>query len=309
MIRPLIKFVNGFFLKPFEREAPPSKKVAILIPMSTRTELTEEEEISMRQLEHYLGGYDRFLLVREGMSFDFDGYRNKAYPQRFFGSGAAHGKLLGTLKFYRDWLDYDYIFFYHLDALVFSDQLEDWCDKGLDYIGPPWIKSPDSPWVTRPRVGNGGFTLLRVESALKALTNRYLEKPTAFWYDWFTADAPRWLVNLVASLERAMPENRALKRLMCEWHEMANPAKNNRNNDVFWSDQAVRYYPEFKVASLEQGLSFAFEVSPTTCLEMNGGKMPFGCHAWGKYDRDFWLPHLVSDGGDAVEEERVEACA
>jgi hypothetical protein len=34
---------------------------------------------------------------------------------------------------------------------------------------------------------------------------------------------------------------------------------------------------------------------------MNGGKMPFGCHAWARYDRDFWLPFLVSEEGAAVK--------
>ena len=55
------------------------------------------------------------------------------------------------------------------------------------------------------------------------------------------------------------------------------------------------YLPEFKVASLEQGLRFAFEASPRTCFEMNGGRLPFGCHAWGRYDREFWTPHLLRD--------------
>jgi hypothetical protein len=27
---------------------------------------------------------------------------------------------------------------------------------------------------------------------------------------------------------------------------------------------------------------------------MNGGNMPFGCHAWERYDRRFWEPHLLS---------------
>ena len=49
------------------------------------------------------------------------------------------------------------------------------------------------------------------------------------------------------------------------------------------------------MASLEDGLRFAFEVSPRTCLDLNGGKMPFGCHAWARYDRSFWEPFIVSE--------------
>lgn len=295
MKRRLLAGLTRLFVRPFERRRPPSGKVAIIVPMSTRAELTEEEEISKRQLLHHLPGYDKYLLIPEGLPLHLDGFRSVEFPRRFFGSASAHGKLLGTRGFYRRFLDYDYIFFYHFDSLAFSDQLEEWCDKGIDYIGPPWIKCDDSPWVDRPRVGNGGFTLLRVESALKAITNRFLDKPAYFWYDTFNSLAPRWLIGIIARLESAFPGVRVFNRVMEEWRESENPAAHNRNNDIFWSDLAVIYYPEFKVASLEDGLRFAFEVSPRTCLELNGGKMPFGCHAWARYDRAFWEPFIVSE--------------
>jgi hypothetical protein len=288
--------IAGLFVRPFNRSRPPSKTVAIVVPLTSRPGLTEDEKISMRQLLHHLGDYDKFLLMPEGVDWHYEGFRAMKYPAKYFGSAAAHGKLLGSRSLYRDFSDYEYIFFHHLDALAFSDQLEDWCRKGYDYIGPPWIKCDDSPWVDRPRVGNGGFTLLRVESALKALTNRYLAKPTAWWFDLFTFHSPPWLIRILEKLEERFPKSKTLRSLMREWREMEDPAPHNRNNDIFWSDMAVLYYPEFKVAPLEEGLSFAFEVSPRTCFEMNGGRMPFGCHAWARYDREFWTPHLVPAG-------------
>jgi hypothetical protein len=284
------------FVRPFKRSNPPSKSVAILIPMSTRAELTEEERISMRQLLHHLPSYDKFLMVPEGMKVDFEGFSTKWFPRRFFGSAGAHGKLLGTRGFYRQFLDYEFVFFYHLDSLAFSDQLEEWCAAGVDYIGPPWIRCEDSPWVDRPRVGNGGFTLLRVESAIKALTNRYLARPSFYWFDLFTASTPKWMIRFMEKIEAAFPKLWVVTRLLQEWREMEEPSGHNRNNDIFWSDLAPYFHPDFKVASLEQGLRFAFEVSPRTCLEMNGGKLPFGCHAWAKYDRAFWDPFIVPDG-------------
>lgn len=291
--RGLLAAFTRLFVKPFEREAPPSKKVAILIPMSSRPGLTEEEEVSMRQLLHHLGSYDKILLAPKGMEYGLEGFETRWYPHRFFGSGAAHGRLLGTRDFYRGFLDYDYVFFYHLDSLAFSDQLTEWCDSGIDYVGPPWIRCEDSPWVKNPRVGNGGFTLLRVESALKALTNRYLARPAWYWYDLYTSHSPRWLIRLTERLSGAFPSVKLFRRLTEEWTELDQPHRHNRNNDIFWSDQAVRFYPDFKVASLEDGLRFAFEVSPQTCYEMNGNELPFGCHAWAKYDRKFWEPHIV----------------
>ncbi|MEO8614651.1 MAG: DUF5672 family protein [Luteolibacter sp.] len=295
MKRKILQSVTRALVPAIRGRIPPSKDVAILVPLSTRAELTEEEMISMRQLQHYLGSYDKFLIAPEGLEFDFEGFQIKRFAKKFFGSAAAHGKLLGYPGFYREFYDYKFIFFYHLDSLVFSNQLKEWCETELDYIGPPWINCSDSPWVETPRVGNGGFTLLRVESALKVFRSRYRQEPVAFWLDVFTRNAPRWSIGLLEKLHQGIPKSKVLKRLLTEWHEIEDPAPNNRNNDIFWSDKAVRYLPEFRVASLEDGLRFAFEVAPRTCLEMNGGKMPFGCHAWSRYDRKFWEPHLVSN--------------
>ena len=299
MKRKLAALVTPLVVRPFRRARPASKTVAIVVPLSSRAELTEDERISLRQLVHHLGAHDKYFLMPDDMNFHVDGFGAKRYPRKYFGSAAAHGKLLASRSLYRDFLDYEYVFFHHLDALAFSDRLEEWCSKGLDYIGPPWIKCDDSPWVDRPRVGNGGFTLLRVESALKVLANRYLAKPTQFWFDLFTFHAPPWLIRRLGKLEERFPRSKVLGSLMREWRRMEDPAPHNLNNDIFWSDMAVTYLPEFKVASLEEGLDFAFEVSPRTCLEMNGGRMPFGCHAWARYDREFWEPHLVP--ADEVE--------
>jgi hypothetical protein len=67
------------------------------------------------------------------------------------------------------------------------------------------------------------------------------------------------------------------------------------NEDHFWSDEAVKYFPDFKVASIEEGLRFAFEVAPRLCFEMNNRTLPFGCHAWYKFDRTFWEPYLLPE--------------
>lgn len=292
--RKLLGFATRCVVKPFVRRVPATKRVAILVPLSSRPHLTEEEQISMRQLLHHLGRYDIYLLAPEGLDISVSGCRTKWFPKKFFGSAAAHGKLLMHRFFYREFLDYEFVFFHHLDSLAFSDQLEEWCSTDIDYIGPPWIVCDDSPWVERPRVGNGGFTLLRVESAIKSITNFYLSEPSAYWFSRFTSYTPKWVVRGLKRLNQLIPGVWVIGRLLEEWDAMENPAPNNRNNDIFWSDQAVSYLPDFKVASLEEGLRFAFEVAPRKCLEMNGGKMPFGCHAWALWDREFWEPFIVS---------------
>lgn len=292
----MVQVITNLALGMAGKPGPPSRLVAIVVPLSTRAELAPDEQVSLRHLRRHLGRYDRFLLAPEGLDPGLDDFRVKRFPRRFFGSAAAHGRLLYSWKFYKCFEDYEYVFFYHLDSLVFSDQLEDWCRAGIDYIGPPWIPCEDSPWVKQARVGNGGFTLLRVASALRVFANRYRAEPKTYWLDTFSRNARPWMVRVVERIARAAPRMPVVRALAGEWRRSESPEACGRNNDLFWSDRAVGYLPEFRVATLEQGLRFGFEVAPRRCLEMAGGRMPFGCHAWARYDRAFWEPHLLAGG-------------
>src|SRR5690606_36909590 len=113
-------------------------RVAIMVPLSFRTERTPEEEISFRHLVRCLGRYDRYVVVPEGTSVAWSGFEVEAFPREYFGSAQAHTRLLFSRRFYERFSRYEYLLTYHLDCLVFDDQLEAWCSRGLDYIGAPW---------------------------------------------------------------------------------------------------------------------------------------------------------------------------
>lgn len=295
----MLRFVSRLVIRTATRRRTPTKLVAIVIPASTRPTLTPDEEISLRHLRRHLSRYDTFLIAPEGSPLRLEGVRPRFFPRKFFGSAAAHNQLTYAPELYQAFADYRYIFFYHLDALVFSDQLEAWCATGLDYIGPPWIVCPDTPWITEPRVGNGGFTLLKVQSALAVLRQRYLRDPFAYWLHRFTRNGARCapVLHRLEPWHRRFPRVTLFRRPLEEWRQMQQPSRHNRNNDVFWSDKAPWYLPTFRVASLADGLRFGFEAAPRRCLEMAGGRMPFGCHAWARYDRAFWEPHLLDHDG------------
>jgi hypothetical protein len=70
-----------------------------------------------------------------------------------------------------------------------------------------------------------------------------------------------------------------------------------RNEDWFYTQYAGHYAPGFNLAPPDRALEFGFEVEPRRCFELNGYRMPFGCHAWEKYDRAFWEPHLLTREG------------
>jgi hypothetical protein len=274
---------------------PPSKMVAIVVPGSTREALTEDEAISLRHLRHFLALHDKFFIVPRGSGFRLEGLTSIEIDRKFFGSAQAHGRLTYSRDFYRHFEGYRYILMYHLDALVFRDELLQWCETGVDYIGAPWIPCKDSPWVTEPAVGNGGFALMKIASVLEVLHNRYRQQPARYWEDRF-AKLVKVLPGILRWPKRLLPhamQSRIPRQLGRALGEMEQAEVNVRNNDLFWSFHAAKFMPGFCIPDWRTGLRFAFETPPRECFELNGRQLPFGCHAWPKYDRAFWEPHLL----------------
>jgi hypothetical protein len=269
----------------------PTKLVAVVVPLSKRPALTPDEQISLRHATHYLSRYDKYLVTPGTVAFEHSSFQIKSFARKFFGSAAAHARLVTAPLFYETFADYKYILMYHLDSLVLSDQLEQWCQTGLDYIGPPWINCPDSPWVKRERVGNSGFALMKVQSFLKVLYSpRPTIDPDEYWQEYY-ASKPKYIqyLNLPKRFLKRLPIFNSSQFHMFRWLQRRSEA------DIFWSDEAVHYYPDFKIADVATGLRFAFEVSPRVCLERNQHQLPFGCHAWARYDRAFWEPYLLRE--------------
>lgn len=276
------------------------KKVAIAVPITNRPNLTPDEQISLNHLLHFLGGYDIYFIAPEGLDIHHPQIENKYFSHKYFGSGAAHSKLLLSTTFYEAFIDYEYLLLCHLDTLVFSDQLNQWCDEDYDYIAPPWIVHEDAPYAGLPeyegKIGNGGFSLRKIDSFLKVInSNVYFRDPEDFWKVsckgksslWKFLNQPRRLMYRIPRFNNAQIE--ISRKIGIE--------------DVFWANRAPHYYPEFKLAPIEVALKFAFECLPRYCYELNGNQLPFGCHAWQAYDKAFWEPFLLRAPENADDSE------
>lgn len=146
--------------------------VAVVIP-TYKAELTPLEEISLAQCRKVLGNYPLIFFAPEGKIFPYfkpgDGIVH--FPAHYFQSVQTYCQLLMNSRFYEAFREFDYILIYQLDAFVFYDALEEFCCLGYDYIGAPWSKYcwKDSRKPRTPQVGNGGFSLRKVQSCLRVL--------------------------------------------------------------------------------------------------------------------------------------------
>jgi hypothetical protein len=256
------------------------KKVAVIIPIYKES-LSYNDIIALTQCELILGSYPKIVVKPEKIELpSFSGIIEISnvvcFDNEYFDSIEGYNKLMLSTNFYQAFEDFEYILIHQLDAFVFKDELNYWCNQNLDYVGAPWIRPIDdggifktiksqlrrnlhirynikkdglpSPRQFENRVGNGGFSLRRVDKFLRVvrssqdMINNYLSKPGIHEY----------------------------------------------NEDVFWSIEINRKKKILNIPSFKIGLKFAFELCPERALIINHN-LPFGCHGWDK-NKDFWRP-------------------
>jgi len=234
------------------------KKCIVTIPIYKKR-LNDFEKISFFQCCKILKNYDFSIVSPAGLNLDeyvniLDSFKINCtieyFKSSFFESVASYNLLMLDANFYRRFDKYDFILVYQLDAYVFDDQLEYWCNQGYDYVGAPWFDgyglANDKSSLIRYS-GNGGFSLRSVKSFLRVLT-----------------------------------ANGKSEKLIKEF------VKTGNNEDGFFSFHAKRIISDFSVAPADVAMFFSFECLPEKLYVMTEKKLPFGCHAWGKYNLKFW---------------------
>jgi hypothetical protein len=247
-------------------------KVVIIIPVY-REILHPLEKIGVDRCLHILAKHPMIVIAPQGLTIPapLNTLPCQYFAPEYFTSISTYSRLLLSREFYARFLSYEYMLLHQLDVFVFRDELREWCNRGYDYIGAPWI---DELWPNEPpirqglpfwtrsrlfrfltpldhRVGNGGFSLRRIRTMYQALT--------------------------------------CLKRTLRAW--------GGRNEDQFWSVAVPEcWWWRYRTPGVREALSFAFEENPSSSFELTGKRLPFGCHAWEQYEPEFWLPHF-----DAVD--------
>ena len=276
----------------------PERMVAVITPV-IKFPLSVEEEISIRHLRDYLGSFDRYVIGLQRLPRELSDFTLVRFPARYFTDRFGYNRLLLTERFYRAFAEYEYILIYQLDCLVFASTLEEWCQRDWDYVGAPWLADTEDPAKGFSTVGNGGLSLRRVRRAIEVLTSKDLMQDpkkrgletgprSKIIYDRMES-TPRLKRMLVAGktfLHRRGYHNNV------RWL-VRDTVRTNRHEDHFWAYDARSFVKEFRIPSPKEALEFSFESAPRYCFEMNLGRLPFGCHAWHRYDREFWEPFLL----------------
>lgn len=226
------------------------QEVAVVIPYY-HNDLSITERISYEQCRKVLHNFPIMFVVPDGFEISaIEKFPEKwgvvEVPPQWLSSVGAYNQMMLNRKFYEAFQQYEYILIYQLDAYVFSNRLLEFCSYGYDYIGAPWIEGKFEPKLADRGifyVGNGGFSLRKVDACLQQLCG-------------------------------IMPE-----QIEC-------------NEDVFWASREN----SFNIAPKEIAWQFAFERPVQTLYKLNGEEMPFGCHAWMKYDFEFFRPYMLKDG-------------
>lgn len=227
--------------------------------------------MSLSRLRSILGERDMFAVCPAGQAGRFYGLPVKHFPAAYFRSLRAQQRLLMSAEYYEAFAGYEFVLIHHLDSLVLSDEVDEWCEAGWDYIGAPWTRTGPDGSLVLTGVGNGGFALRRVSSCLRVAR---------------AAERTRQRLQVAAWFARGVLR-RAVRRREVNvfWRAYL-------NEDKFWGELAPRLDPAFRVAPPEVALRFAFETNPRTCFDLNGSRLPFGCHKWWHHDREFWEAYL-----------------
>ena len=262
------------------------KLVAVVIPFY-KTELTELEKISLAQCLKTLSAYP--IIAVKPASLDLSsipGYSSFtdiiSFKNSFFDGVQGYNELMLSPDFYKTFIEFEFILIHQLDAFVFRDELADWCNKGYDYIGAPWLKRLADP------------------DAIKAIKTRVITRYHIF-VNTFEGNLPsdRQFDNKVGnggfSLRRVKKFYNLALKFQSRIEDYHKREEHQFHEDVFWSIEVNRKSRHLIIPRYKKALLFSFENRLEQSMKHTHGHIPFGCHAWDQH-LDFWRPYMEKLG-------------
>jgi hypothetical protein len=266
----------------------------IVIPIFKNfCDLTIGEKKSLHRSLEVFVNEDIVLLVSDSVSIS--GYKSgltnkiifKSISKTHFNNTDSYSKLLISSYFYSLFDHYKWMLICQLDAYVFNNDLHSYVDRNdFFFIGAPVVNANIKDWDNQTWVGNGGFSLRRVDEFVKVSQKlEYLKMKLNIY--------PSYLLmgnTFVSAIFRLTLEK--IYKVKFNKYLLRYFSGYKVNEDIFWCLWVPSFFIKFKISDINTASRFSFEVSPT---EMYNSilKMPMGCHAWEKYDPDYWAKYIL----------------
>ncbi len=280
-----------------------SSNSVVVIPVYKET-LSTFEIISLEQTFRILNKHDICLIAPDNI--DIKNY--KVIINKFsddinimlmssinFSSISSYNAMMMSVEFYERFLSYEFMLICQLDCFVFSDECDAWCAKGYDYIGAPWFEGFSTANINsrlKQNAGNGGFSLRKVSSFIRVLKTNPSTRVLELKDVWDLSDKGtfRKIIHFPGMVFWKFSYQNKFGRFLYNY------LAKGTFEDLFFSIYAPKIDPNFRVASPQISMYFSFECLPRILYERTERQLPFGCHAWPKYDLEFWRPFIEKEG-------------
>lgn len=251
------------------------------------------EKISLRQCGKTLGQRDILFVAPEGLNLsDYHTLIPQAEVLRvnphWMSSIEAYNRMMISPLLVDALAGYTHMLLHEPDAIVLGDEIDYWCSMPFDYIGAPWFEgyATAAPNARVIGVGNSGFSLHRLAALKRLMTSRQR------WYPYrrIGKDLVRGIFGDGTRLLDGLQALTRSGQLRGAWQLF------DGHCDDFWCGLVATVVADYKIADVDHAVRFSWEVLPDRCLAMSRGKLPFGIHAWAKYNPKFLLPYLEAAG-------------
>lgn len=263
-----------------------ASRVAVVLFHHTAI-LSDYELISLRRLQEVFTKRPIYLIHPRGMSteaFTVEVPDINLLPvdPSWMKTYRDYNRLKLSSELYEKFIGFDYMLCVELDAFVFKDNIDEWIASGYSYIGAPWV-SRGKNGTHLGYVGNGGFSLRKVDDHLRVVRS---------WKK----------VRLPANF----PVGSALKKLlllirheiMLGRYRFYDQNTQPINEDLIWCTVVPKQFSWFTIPDASTAVAFSIEKEPRYCMSLLKGSLPTGCHAWWRYDLEFWKPVIEGYGYD-----------
>jgi hypothetical protein len=266
--------------------------VSICIPIYKEFP-NKNENISFNQCLKILSQYKIYICTFKELNIDYytnilnsnkNIYDVKYFNNNYFRNIRGYNKLMLSSFFYKSFNNCEYLLIYQLDAFVFRDELIEWCKKRYSYIGAPWVIKKDNHLLLSD-VGNGGFSLRNIKDHIRVLkTFTYIVSPYLLFKDYFQPGKTfkRYLYLILKFTMKLTFKNNT--------HFIFNDYE--LYEDYFWSKIACKKFNWFNIPLPLEAMKFSMELEPSYLFLLNNSQLPFGCHAWERYEPNFWRNHI-----------------